>query len=42
VCLGIWAFGLLVYTVFVRVSVPVLAGQVTYEKRLRQSAGASA
>jgi molybdopterin-containing oxidoreductase family membrane subunit len=42
VCLGIWAFGLLVYTVFVRVSVPVLAGQVTYEKRLRQSGGASA
>jgi molybdopterin-containing oxidoreductase family membrane subunit len=30
VCLGIWAFGLLLYTIFVRVSVPVLAGQVTY------------
>jgi molybdopterin-containing oxidoreductase family membrane subunit len=28
VCFGIWAFGLLLYTVFVRVSVPVLAGQV--------------
>lgn len=37
VCLGIWAFGLLIYTVFVRVSVPVLSGDVTYEKRLRQS-----
>jgi molybdopterin-containing oxidoreductase family membrane subunit len=35
VCFGIWAFGLLVYTVLVRVSVPVLAGQVTYESRLR-------
>jgi len=33
ICLGIWAFGLLVYTIFVRVSVPVLAGQVTYENR---------
>jgi molybdopterin-containing oxidoreductase family membrane subunit len=37
VCIGIWAFGLLLYTIFVRVSVPVLAGDVTYEKRLRQS-----
>ena len=37
VCLGIWAFGLLVYTILVRVSVPVLAGQVTYARR----AGAS-
>jgi hypothetical protein len=26
ICLGIWAFGLLVYTILVRVSVPVLAG----------------
>jgi len=33
VCLGIWAFGLLVYTILVRVSVPVLAGQVTYAHR---------
>jgi len=33
ICLGIWAFGLLVYTIFVRVSVPVLAGQITYENR---------
>ena len=33
VCLGIWAFGLLLYTIFVRISVPVLAGQLTYEKR---------
>ena len=38
ICLGIWAFGLLVYTIFVRVSVPVLAGQVTYEKRMRRTA----
>jgi molybdopterin-containing oxidoreductase family membrane subunit len=33
ICLSIWAFGLLLYTIFVRVSVPVLAGEVTYEKR---------
>ncbi len=33
ICLGIWAFGLLLYTIFVRISVPVLAGQLTYAKR---------
>jgi Ni/Fe-hydrogenase subunit HybB-like protein len=33
VCAGIWAFGLLFYTILVRVSVPVLAGDVTFEKR---------
>ncbi|MHC4177553.1 MAG: hypothetical protein ACYSWU_08605 [Planctomycetota bacterium] len=42
ICLGIWAFGLLLYTIFVRVSVPVLAGEVTYEKRFRQSTVESA
>ncbi len=36
VCVGIWAFGLLLYTIFVRVSVPVLAGEMTYEKRFGQ------
>ena len=38
VCLGIWAFGLLIYTILVRVSVPVLAGELTYAKRFGQSA----
>ncbi len=33
VCFGIWAFGLLLYTIFVRISVPVLAGELTYDKR---------
>jgi hypothetical protein len=33
VCVGIWAFGLLLYTIFVRVSVPMLAGDVTYNNR---------
>lgn len=38
VCVGIWAFGLLLYTIFVRISVPVLAGDLTYEKRSGQAA----
>jgi molybdopterin-containing oxidoreductase family membrane subunit len=32
VCLGIWAFGLLVYTILVRVSIPVLAGRLTIDR----------
>ena len=36
VCFGIWAFGLLLYTIFVRVSVPVLAGELTYDKRFEK------
>jgi len=32
VSLGIWAFGLLLYTVFVRMSVPVLSGELTYRR----------
>ena len=31
VCLGIWAFGLLLYTILVRITVPVLQGQLTVE-----------
>ncbi len=42
ICLGIWAFGLLLYTIFVRVSVPVLAGEVTYQNRLSQPDGDAA
>jgi molybdopterin-containing oxidoreductase family membrane subunit len=34
VCLGIWAFGLLLYTVCVRMSVPVLSGKLTYTERV--------
>jgi Ni/Fe-hydrogenase subunit HybB-like protein len=41
VCLGIWATGLLIYTVLVRVSVPVLAGQVTFERRVQAVTAAS-
>jgi molybdopterin-containing oxidoreductase family membrane subunit len=39
VCVGIWAFGLLLYTIFVRISVPVLAGEITYERRYGRPAG---
>ncbi len=38
ICLGIWAFGLLLYTIFVRISVPVLAGDVSYARRYGTSA----
>lgn len=29
VCLGIWAFGFLLYTIFVRITVPVLTGELS-------------
>ncbi len=35
VCLGIWAFGLLLYTIFVRISVPVLTGRVTADDDIK-------
>jgi Ni/Fe-hydrogenase subunit HybB-like protein len=31
VCLGIWAFGLLVFTILVRVTIPVLSGRLTFD-----------
>jgi len=31
VCLGIWAFGLLLYTIMVRITVPVLTGELTID-----------
>lgn len=31
VCLGIWAFGLLLYTIFIRITVPVLSGRLTVD-----------
>ncbi len=38
VTLGIWAFGLLLYTIFVRVSVPVLTGRLTCDQPYRERA----
>ncbi|MEE8469595.1 MAG: NrfD/PsrC family molybdoenzyme membrane anchor subunit, partial [Planctomycetota bacterium] len=32
VCLGIWAFGLLLYTILVRVTIPVLSGRLTIDR----------
>jgi Ni/Fe-hydrogenase subunit HybB-like protein len=32
VCLGIWAFGLLLYTIFVRITVPVLQGRLLVDQ----------
>jgi len=32
VCLGIWAFGLLLYTIFVRITIPVLSGRCTADQ----------
>lgn len=36
ICLGIWALGLLLYTVFVRITVPVLAGRLTVDSETQQ------
>jgi molybdopterin-containing oxidoreductase family membrane subunit len=43
VCLGIWAFGLLCYTVFLRMAVPILQGRLSRAgERQRQSNPAAA
>jgi len=35
VCLGIWAFGLLLYTIFVRITIPVLSGRLSVDRFYR-------
>ena len=35
VCFGVWAAGLLLYTIFVRITIPVLSGQLTYDHDYR-------
>ena len=37
VCAGIWAFGLLLYTIFVRITVPVLQGRITIDTKYQSS-----
>ena len=39
ICLGIWAFGFLAYTVFLRMSVPILQGRLSKERRKYTAAG---
>lgn len=33
VCFGIWAAGLMVYTIFVRITIPVLSGRLTIDRQ---------
>jgi len=42
VCLGIWAFGLLLYTIFVRITIPVLTGRLTIDRTYHFSASREA
>ncbi len=35
ITLGIWATGLLIYTIFVRITIPVLSGELTYDRVYR-------
>ena len=32
ICFGIWAFGLLLFTIFVRITIPVLSGRMTFDR----------
>jgi len=32
ICLGIWALGLLLYTIFVRITIPVISGKLTFDR----------
>jgi molybdopterin-containing oxidoreductase family membrane subunit len=36
ICIGIWAFGLLAYTIFLRMSVPILQGRLSRANEGRQ------
>lgn len=40
ICLGIWAFGLLCYTVFLRMAVPILQGRLSQANETRDKAPA--
>ncbi|MDP7028891.1 MAG: polysulfide reductase NrfD [Phycisphaerales bacterium] len=42
ICLGIWAFGLLLYTIFVRVTIPVLSGRLVEDQIFHTTPNAAA
>jgi hypothetical protein len=42
ICLGIWAFGLLCYTVFLRMAVPILQGRLSQANEEQSEPGAHA
>jgi molybdopterin-containing oxidoreductase family membrane subunit len=42
ICLGVWAFGLLVYTLLVKVAVPILLGELQIEKHTENQEGTAA
>jgi molybdopterin-containing oxidoreductase family membrane subunit len=37
VCLGIWAFGILCYTIFLRMSIPILQGRLCQANESRRT-----
>jgi molybdopterin-containing oxidoreductase family membrane subunit len=37
ICLGIWAFGLLCYTVFLRMAIPILQGRLSQDTKMPDS-----
>jgi len=41
ICFGIWAFGLLCYTVFLRMAVPILQGKLTKAGEANPATGAA-
>ncbi len=42
ICLGIWAFGLLIYTIFIRVTLPVLSGRLVSDRIFHTTPNADA
>ncbi len=42
ICLGIWAFGLMLYTIFVRVTLPVLSGRLVADRIFHTAPNAAA
>jgi Ni/Fe-hydrogenase subunit HybB-like protein len=36
ICLGIWAFGLLCYTIFLRMAIPILQGRLSQDQKCKK------